>query len=292
MACRESTQSPRESTGLIERVYIVEGTTDEVQAKGEAFAKAPATYRGFIRNPNPDVRPTSRGIFEISFRYEPISLDDQQEETPAGDTPTLGTLRMARAGGTEHVTQCLSQTAYGPFRAQDIVDRRIVGLHRDGVNGVDMDIGGAVWTLTKRWLPTAITGTYLRSLSELASPPKVNASPYTIRWAYRGSAYETEFAAGELRFTGIEANVTRTAAGLGVWEISYEFLHMANRANIQLTTDSSPIIVASKKGHEYLWAFYKKAELTGDFKVSIEVPEMAFVSKLYDEENFAAVLRF
>lgn len=295
MACVESHKSRRKNTdGTIERIYIVSGTTDDVQAEAEAFAKAPPSYRGLIRNPRPDVVETDREIYEVTFTYQaPDGSEEEEEQEPQGEFPTLGTLEVDTSGGTEHVTQCLSQVAYSnSVTAKEIVERRIVGLHKDGVNGVDIDNRANVWRLTKKWLPAAITGAYLRKLDRLSSPSKVNQSPYTIKWAFRGNKYERTFEAGELRFLGYKASTSFTIRGTGVWEISYEFLFSGNRDAFELTTGSASIIVKSKKGHEYLWVMYKKEELTGDVKAAIEVPEVAFVSKLYEEANFAQELGF
>jgi hypothetical protein len=279
------------SDGTIERAYIVEGTTDDVQAEAEAFAKAPTIYRGMVRGALPDTDPIGRGIFEVTFTYSPLESDPNEgTDEPQGELPTLATLEIDGSGGTEHVTQCVKQTSYGPIAAREIVDRRIVGLHKDGVNGVDIDVPGNVITMTCKWLPAAVTGDYVKKLLDLRG--MTNKAPYTIKWGYKKQKYEIEFPAGELRYLYTKMSTTLTRKGTGVIEMSYSMLHSKNKKNITLTDGSNGIIIPEKRGHDYLWVFHKKQTLTGDLKVTIEVPHVAFLSTLYEEEDFKSILGF
>ncbi len=295
MGVRESPNSPRKTNdGTIERVYIVDGTTDDVQAEQQGFTAAPAFYRGLFRNPFPDVTPTGRGIYEVTFTYEKAEQeDDQNNDDPQGDNPTLGTLEMDGSGGTEHVTQCISQKAFpaaGAATPTEIVERKIVGLHKDGVNGVDIDSPGSVFTITKKWLPQAISGDYLMNLSYLRA--KTNSASYTLRWGWKGSVYQIEFPTGELRYLSTRATTSFTRSGIGVWEISYSMMHAKNRTQIKLADGSAGIIIPEKKGHEYLWCMYRKENLTGSYKATIETPECAFIAQMYESEDFKSILKF
>lgn len=295
--CRESVNSPSpRSDGSIDRTWIVEGTTDDAQAEQEVLKQAPTAYRGNIRAALPDTKPVQRGIWEVTYSYAlPDSNDDpnNNSDEPQGDEPTLGTLEMDGSGGTEHVTQCLSQKAFpasGIPVPQEIVDRKIVGLHKDGVNGVDIDAPGSIWTVTKKWLPQAITGDYLQNLSYLRA--KTNSAPYTLRWGYKGTKYQVEFPVGELRYLTTKATTTLTRRGVGVFEISYSMVHAKNRSNIKIADGSAGIIIPEKRAHDYLWMLYRKETLTGSYKATIETPECAFVSKMYEEDDFKSVLKF
>lgn len=267
----------------ITRTFTVHGVLDYAQAEAQAYTAAEITYGGFVRQPAPRVREVQRGIFEAEFEYKPPGSDD---DDPQNEQPTLGTLEMDGSGGTRHVTQCLQQVAGPPGKGQGIVNAKVVGWHKDGVNGVDIDIPGSTFTLTKKWLPQAITGNYLQGLGRLRG--KTNRNPYTLAWGYRNTAYSITFDARELRFIRSRATTSITRSGAGVWDISYEFLYSPNREDLEIGEDITLDFLA---GHDYLWIVYKKKTIT-DPATTIEVPEMAFVSQMYEEEDYQSVLGF
>jgi hypothetical protein len=283
MAAHEKPGALTREGNTITRTFIVYDVLDYAQAEAQAYAVADITYGGFVRQPGPRVRETHRGIFEAEFEYKPPGGDD---DDPQGELPTLGTIETDGSGGTRHVTQCLSKTMYPAGKGQGLVTAKVVGWHKDGVNGTDIDIPGTTFTLTKKWLPQAISGNYLLGLSRLRG--KTNSLPYTLAWGYRNVAYSITFDAGELRFLFHRARTNITKSGAGIWEITYAMLHAENLTNVDM---GESITVASIKGHQYVDVVYKKKTITNP-ATTIEVPEMVGVNTMYREENFASVLGF
>lgn len=286
--CRESDKSPgKNKDGEYELTFIVEGTTDIQEAESLAYAKAPPVYLYRFRKA-PEVTANGRGLFEFRFPY---AIGQEDEDEPQGDQPTLGTLQVSGAGNTQHVSQCLSQVAYPAGKGQGFVDSKVVGWHKDGVNGVDIKVPGSRYSLTKKWLPQAITGNYLDGLDELQG--KTNQAAYTIRWGFNGNAYALTCQSGELLFDGYAAKTDVTRSGAGIWEVTYEMIRSKNRTSINVGKDASgtTITVDSKKGHEYLWAVYESKEITNP-SGKIEVPAIACVARLYEEANFLTALGF
>lgn len=290
MTARESPNSPNKSRdGGWEIVYRTEGTTDEVQAIQSVYQlQPPIIFRGQPKKPGESLRWIGRGIGEVTLEY---GFTGKDEDDPQGDLPTLGTLEIKGSGGTFHTTQCLSQVGYPVGKGDGVVASKAVGLHRDGVNGVDIHVSGSNYTLTKKWLPAAISGGYIDGLDELQG--KMNASPYTIQWGFNKQAYSIACDAGELLFVDYDAKTSFTRAGIGIWEFSYEFVRIKNRSNIVLGNNkiNQPITVPFKRGHDYLWVWYSRKEIANP-SVYIEVPEMAFVSQVYYTDNFAQKLGF
>ena len=286
MPVREAINSPTPNKdGTISRTWTVWGTIDDAQAEAEAYAAASPTYRGLIRVGRPDGRVTARGIWEFEFTYG-ILPDDE----PSDDGPTLGTLELNSSGGTQHITQALQSEWYpsdgsnNDALATSLSTAKVIGFHKDGVNGVDIDIPGATITLTRKFLPHVITGDYLQNLVRLRG--HINYYNYTIAWAYGSQAYSMTFEPAELRFGNARASIGRTSKGLSCWDISYEFIHSANVYNLEV---GNGVLVPFKGGHHYLWHLYRRKEVVGAI---LEVPDYTFQSRVYDWADFAYYLGF
>src|SRR5262245_49316705 len=233
----------REGTWQLD--YVVSGTTDEIEAIAAAYQQnPPALLNNQPRKPGEGLSWDNRGIAKVTFEFGPF---DDKDEDPQGNNPTLATLQVKGAGATFHTSQCLSQIGYpeGP-KVQGIVDAKVVGLHRDGVNGVEIKVPATQYTLTCKWLPAAISGSYFDGLDDLQG--RTNESKYTIVWGLRGTKYQIECDIGELFFDDYEAKTSVTRAGVDVWEFSYSLIRIKNRVNIDLgkSTDGTPIIVNTK----------------------------------------------
>lgn len=184
-------------------------------------------------------------------------------------------------GGTQHVTQCISQVDYGPEAAPAIRLARVVGLTRDGVDGVDVVIPKLELSITRTYPFATITSLYIKNLARMTG--KVNIAPFQID----GNPFD----AGELLFLGATGRQI-TKDNEIKWEIAFRFSASENRANIVVyehEDEAKKITVGAKKGHDYLWVLYKKDEADNRF---VEVPDVAFVSKLYEDANFASTLGF
>jgi hypothetical protein len=299
MGVREAVESCiPETDGSITRTWTIDGTIDEEQATAMAFTAAPEFYRARIRDPAPSVDIIGRGMWRFTFRYLIPGLDPGGEDEPTGDLPTIGTIDIDSSGSTQHVTQCFIQQAYGATDqnqaiATALVNARVVGFHKDGVHGVDIDVPGTTYTLTRKFLPQAISGAYLYRLSHLRG--HINFYPWTLAWGGFGNlVYSINFDICSLKFMGYRASIGRTAQGLGCWDISYILRHEPNVDNLQIveegiSADHPPIKVPFKAGHHYLWHLYKKREFVGG---TIEIPELTFQSRVCPFADFLFVLGF
>lgn len=287
---REAITSPNKTRdGTWQLEYTVHGTTDDQQAIAAVYLlNPPLIFNGQPRKPGEGLSWDNRGVAKVTLEFGP---SQDQEDDPQGDLPTIGTMQMSGAGITQHTTQCLSQVAYPAGKGQTIVDAQVVGLHRDGVNGTDIHVPGTKYSLTKKWLPPALTGAYFNGLDDLQG--RTNKSQYTLQWGFNKRLYSITCDPGELVFLNYNAKTDFTLSGIGVWEVTYEMLRIKNRTNFKIGVDknAAPITVATKKGHEYLWVWYSKKEMNNP-SVFIEVPEMVFVSKMYEDVDFQPKLGF
>lgn len=253
--------------------FIVLGANDDVQAEGVLWGEAPLTYRSLVR----DVAGLKReqvGVDSWEFRipYKPAEASDDGDGGGGGGDPDSphGIIDFDTTGGTTHITQCIQQVDYGPEAAPDIRLARAIGVHKDGVEGVDIVVPQMELTAKVTYEPDEITSAYIYELMKLTG--KVNAAPFPLRGM--------TFLIGELLFLG----ATGTSAGRPDWEITYRFSASPNRQNLVI---SPTITVASKRGHDYLWVMYKVDEKNDRF---CHVPDVAFVSKVYEETDFGPVL--
>ena len=257
--------------------YAILECQDEEQAEGLLYAEAPDEYRNLVID-NEKVKIEKAGhdwyTAEVPYIFPPIP------DFPGGggedeDDPTAGLFEFDATGGTQHITQCISQIEYGPDAAPNIAAARVVNLTRDGVEGVDQEIPGLTFSVTKRFLVADVDPFYINNLSRMKG--KMNRLPYSVG----GSEYDP----GELLFMGA-AGRKATIDGERKWEIAFRFAANQNRANIAIT----PLInVPMKRGWDYLWVQYHKDVADNEF---VEVPLRAWVSRIYEEESFAAVLGF
>lgn len=250
---------------------------DEEQAIGFVYADAPTDYRGLAQDrPNALIEKTGYDTFLVTLPYILLAPGgDGGGGGGGGDPDSGGIIEFDTTGGTQHLTQCVSQAGYGGDGGPDICKARVVGLTRDGVEGVDIVIPKLEFVIPRVYPLEAIDGGFIRNLSRLTG--KMNSDPYILA----GSFYDP----GELLFLGASGRIV-TKDGEQKWEIDYRFSASENRKNIIIREDPE-IKVLDKKGHDYLWVLYKKDEADNRF---VEVPDLAFVSRVYEEAMFALLL--
>lgn len=146
------------------------------------------------------------------------------------------TIRYRTTGQTARVIQgfgsVYSQALSGPAPNFN----GLVGVTRDGVEGVDVPIPSLAFSIDYRF--SAISQVYLYLCHFLTGC--MNSAPYL------------GFAAGELLFHGIEGEISIDSSGaivLGDSPISFNFEASPNLTNIQV----GPFVVPFKYGWDYLW---------------------------------------
>ena len=268
--CIESFGSrSRVSAKEIEFRYDVLRVNDATQAFALLFTIAPTTYKGLVRD-NDNIKYDQEGYENWKFRVPYIPPEPAEEEDGGDGSNPFGIIDFDTTGASHHITQCLSQTAFPNGEGGDIVLSRVVGLTKEGVDGVDVSVPQMTITATKVYEPEEITSQNIYELMKLTA--KINAAPFVLRGM--------TFLIGELLFLG----VTGTSKGRTDWEMTYHFSASPNRQNIVI---NQTITVASKRGHDYLWVMYKVDEKNDRF---VHTPDIAFVSKVYEEDDFGPVL--
>lgn len=271
MKCYETFGSRQGDSSQLTLTFIVDEVNDDQQALGHLFAVAPAKYRGLTRTGS-KIKQEQLGYQTWRFEVPYTPVDPAEEENNGGDPTTpFGIIDFDTTGATQHITQCIEQADYGAeAAAPNIRLSRVIGLTKDGVEGVDIVIPQMRFTATKTYEPANITSQFILDLMNLTG--KTNSQPFTMRTLL--------FAAGELLFLG----ATGQSKGRKDWEITYQFSAIPNRRNIVI---SPQILVTSKRGHDYLWVMYNIDEKDDKF---VQTPSVAFVSKVYEEADFGPVL--
>lgn len=273
MKCYEAFGS-RESSSADETVltFIVDEINDDTQALGYLFTRASPKYGNLYRD-SAAIKRTQLGYqtwkFDVPYKAaQPNESEDGSENDP---TTPFGIIDFDTTGGIQHITQCIEQADYGgDAAAPNIRLSRVIGLTKDGVEGVDIIVPQMEFTATKTYEPDEIDSDFILSLMNLTG--KVNSAPFQLR--------RLTFLAGELLFLGC----TGSSSGRKDWQLVYKFRASQNKRNIKI---SENITVASKLGHDYLWVMYKIDEKDDRFT---QVPDVAFVSKVYETDDYGPVL--
>jgi hypothetical protein len=255
---REWTTGDRTSVTLH---YILDGTADDLEARTLLLSNTPTSYDGLVRDEctlEPIVvdTVTNTGMWACTVRY--VSGDRQP--------PAVGesVFSFDTGGGTQHITQSLSTVGRYPGDAPNF--EGAIGVTHDSVEGIDITVPVYHFSETHYIAAATVTEAYKGVLFNLTG--KVNSS------SWKG------FAAGEVLFLGAAGS----KRGTDDWEITFRFAASPNRTN--LTVGS--ITGINKKGWEYLWVRYADAEDAGSHML-IKKPVAAYVEKVYEEGNFAAL---
>ena len=273
MKCYEAFESRDGGGDEITLSFIVDEVNDDTQALGHVFGVAPLRFRGLYRQSSKvKQKPLGHQTWKFDFPYTPVDPNEQGDEGGGEQsTDPFGIIDFDTTGGTQHITQCLEQADYGgEAAAPNIRLSRVIGLTKYGVEGVDIIVPQMEFTATKTYRKDAIDSNFILSLMNLTG--KVNSAPFQLR--------QLTFLAGELLFVGC----TGSSSGRKDWQMVYRFRASQNKKNIKIAEN---ITVASKLGHEYLWVMYKVDEKDDRFT---QVADVAFVSKVYDTEDFGPVL--
>jgi hypothetical protein len=257
----QSRQRTRIDGRVVEtRVYRVTGYDNARDAEAALIASAelPASlgpeadgtvFRRIAFNTVP-VSDTN-DIWDITVPYE---SQVNTERTFAGST----------AGGSFNITQGYGVTAYAPPSATAPNFQGAINVNEQGVQGVDVIVPQFEFSLTKTQENGFVSLAYTATLARMTG--KTNNATFE------------NFNAGELLFLG--ADFSQQSSGSAT--ITYKFSASPNRTGITIGS----ITGIAKKGHEYLWVFYRP-NLSGNFLVRI--PVAVYVHKVYEEGDFSTL---
>ena len=269
IVCTEKTDSRQiTDTQSAELTYTITGTADEAAAVSALKAVAPSVLHNLKRQPvtvepvHVDTANPDKCIWTGTVNYAPF---EYQEPPETGDS----SFAFDTGGGTQHITQSLGTV--GSYAASGTAPNfgGAVGVTHDNVEGVDITVPVYNFSETHYLSAAQVTTAYKGTLFQLTG--KVNNG------SFRG------LAAGECLFLG--ASGSRRGTGPDDdWEITFRFAGSPNRTGISV----GPIGGIAKKGWEYLWVRYADTEDT-DSNTLVKQPVAAYVEKVYEDGNFAAL---
>jgi len=264
IVCLEKSDSRQVTDGQsAELLYTIRGTPEESAALAVLKATAPSFFAGLKRQPvsvepvHIDTERPDSCLWTGTAPYAPL-------DSPTPPTTGESVFSFDTSGGTQHITQSLSTVGRYPGTAPDF--KGAIGVTHDNVEGVDITVPVYAFSETHYLPASQVTPAYKLTLFNLTG--KVNNSPF------KG------LAAGECLFLGASGS----RRGPDDWEITFRFAGSPNRTGLTV----GPITGISKKGWEYLWVRYADAEDTASHTL-VKQPIAAYVEKVYEEGNFAAL---
>ena len=231
----QSGENPRAELG-----FIVQGTDDRLSAIAIAESGCPLKY-DFYQNESlilsrSDVsisrRANANDIWDVRATYSPFAYHTSES-----------TFEFSTGGGTEHITNALDSTNYGPDSAiwTPPDHKTAIGVQDDGesVNGVDIDV--AVYRFSERhFLPASqVTPAYKANLYYLTN--RINDDDY------KG------FEAGELKLKSVLGSIRQR----GDWDFRFDFEASPNRL-ITIGEGADAFTDVPKKGWQYLEVRHQK----------------------------------
>ena len=189
---------------------------------------------------------------------------DERQDRAAGDTEegnAAPQVAFDTTGGTRHLNRSLETLSKTPATATDYGG----AIEVDGegnVNGVEVTMPTMTLSETHTFADAKVTSDYQKRLFTLTGT--VNKA------TFRG------FAAGEVLFLG--ASGQRSG---DFWDLTFKFAVSPNRSNVKV---SDTVIVAKKRGWDYLWVRFGEKAVQGDL---LKVPIAAYVERVYEDGDFS-----
>lgn len=288
VALSELIDSQELSGGAYTLKYTATGSTDPEAIHDAVLAGTPTIFKLRVRDPDIAIAPvyvdtvTGVGRWDVTVKYS-FCPRKMPFDTQA--------IKIDTAGGTQHVTQAIETSgSYAAAGATAPDFKGAINVTDKTVEGVDIVVPQLNFTVDKCFnlAPASSAGVYngvgavprLIDLYELTG--SVNNSNFTVTDSFTGLSITLN--PHECLFLGCSVAAARSDGGL---EISYSFSASPNKTNIAI----GDITVPSKLGWEYLWVHYVSATDT-DAKAVVKLPNAAYVVKLYEQKNFAALKLF
>lgn len=257
-------------------VFNVETPTTSTEASVLAAvqAAAPATFDD-LPIQSVAVKQIANGVWSGTVTYAPAEANPPSEYE--GFLTTFST-----NGGSETVYLAkdqgrLSLVNENPLECPD--HGLQIGVNADGsIEGVSIVVPEFEFTETHYFARAAVDADYVKTLRDLTG--SVNAAEFR------------NFEAGTVLFLGASGGVRQDRDD---WAISFSFSVSPNRSFTVAEILGDPAApfgtnYIPKRGHEYLWLAYEKStDYTGGNGVTTTRPNAAYVSRVYDEVDFAAL---
>ena len=149
-----------------------------------------------------------------------------------------------------------------------------IGVTDEGVEGVEIFVGGGKMTAKRRYIQGDFASNYVEQVEQLlCNPPRTNDAEFSFIW--QGQTYT--FAAGELLMVGIHGSTV----DLQRVEVDHEFMISRNRTDIPLQGFDATV---SKNGHEAYWISFQKTVSNGRMS---KRPIQYNAEQVYDAGDFS-----
>lgn len=201
------------------------------------------------------------GVWDITANY---GFDDRESSNPNDPVVSFDT-----TGSSYRMTYALDTVAIGKSPDAMIPDFQN-GINWDGekYNGVDVEGTGFKWTEKYDKPYNFINRSYRRMMRNMTGT--VNDR------AFR------DFAAGEVRFLGCQAQSGRSEDNSKIWEVRYSFVAEPNIGGLQYG-DCEPV---DKEGHDYVWPYTELIE-DEENKRTVRKLRAVVVNRIFRRSNFA-----
>lgn len=262
-------------TATYTKSFKVFGTDDDLALHNEVSTQINGSYL-YWQYPNSDtfllaetysVAYLGDKCWQVTISYEKKGADDDQKPDPLKRSRSFDT-----TGGTQHITQALSESRYGTGAVNQ---QNAIAVDDDRVNGVDIVVPALQWTEQYDVPAAYVTAAYVKSVAGLTGTTN-------------SAAFRT-FAAGEVLFMGCTGSQEwDSERGDGPWNLSYRFVALPNAGSGQtlpaITVGS--ITGITKKGHDYMWVRYESSVDTSQL---IKKPKAVYVNRVYREADFSGL---
>jgi hypothetical protein len=255
---------------VIDTLWVVEGTDDELDARNLVGNAADPTYydsitaRTLIRK-SVDVEDIGPAIWLVTVHYgvaDRLDPNLPQSLTAFSFDTTGGTQRVKQSKGT----QSYGCSAFGPGIGLILPAPNFgsaIGVTRDNVEGVDMVVPSLKFSQTIQWAAASITNAYVSQLVSLTGT--TNAAPWGV--------YDT----GQVLFLGASGQSQPD----GIVPVTYHFEVGVNVTNATLGGATG----VSKTAWQYLWTYHDINHDDNALCVTRN-PRGCYVETLYDPGDF------
>lgn len=199
-------------------------------------------------------------VWEFTASYYHPDRKEQEKTLDIGEY----VFSFDSTGGTATRTWSRGTTRYAPSGETAANFKGAINFDGENVNGCEITIPSLKFSIRKRQPAATITAAYVKLLADMTG--SVNAAQFG------------PYAAGELLFLGASGQEgTETDP-----EVTYNFAASPNVTGLSI----GDITGISKKGHQYLWAFYGFEE-DSTAKQTVKVPWYVCVEDVYPEADFS-----
>lgn len=260
-----------------EFVYYLRSATDEDDARTTLLSAASATEEAggttlYLDEPGCNVY-ENNGVW-----YGTLSYVTQEQATGSGSAES--SFEFDTTGGTQHLMASLAtRDAYGSNgvgaaartdNGGDTDKGGLIGVTRDGIEGVDIGVGQLGFTITKAFDIADVDSSFIDSLKSLTFTTN-NATFAGTTDDGIDFSYDTD----ECLFMGARGGVRN-----GKVVISMLFGAADNQTGLKVGS----ITAIAKKAWDYMWVKYKDGVVGASFT---KTPLAVYVEKVYNQGDFS-----